>query len=175
MFDLKILQPGDCILFKGKGFISRGIRWFTDSEWNHVVIYVGGGNNYIVEAVMDGVEKNEILPLLKKAEKFCVRRIPDLTVENSELMKAKAYSLMYEPYDKLQFAGLAIYNLLRKIGIKASFLVPNKRDSIICSELYAVCALTISIKFKKKISLVTPDVLGKSDILTTVYEGSYGE
>jgi hypothetical protein len=30
------INTGDIILFSGKGHISAGIKWFTDSKWSHV-------------------------------------------------------------------------------------------------------------------------------------------
>ena len=171
--DLTTLHTGDCILFKGKGFISRGIQWFTDSEYSHVAMYVGGGNNQVIEATEAGVEINPILPLLKAADRVCVRRIPNLKVDDAEKMKAKGYSLIYEHYDYLQFAGLAIYFLFRKIGIQLSKLIPNSRVMMICSELFAVCAMIIPIIFKDNTALVTPGTLYSTELMNTVWEGKY--
>jgi hypothetical protein len=171
--DLTTLQTGDCILFKGKGFISRGIQWFTNSEYSHVVIYIGGGKNQVIEATEHMVEVSDLLPLLKEADKVCVRRIPNLLLNDAEKMKNKAYDLVYEPYDYIQFAGLALFNALRKIGIIWGRLVANAANKMICSEVYAVCALTIPIIFKSNTALVTPGTLYATELLTTVWEGKY--
>ena len=65
------------------------------------------------------------------------------------------------------------YFLLRKVGITISWLVRNVPGRLICSELFAVCALCIPIEFRKQTSLVTPDTLYTTDLMYTVYEGSY--
>lgn len=167
--DTSILQPGDCILFGGKSFISRGIKWFTDSKYSHVAIYVGGGEGFCIEATEAGVEKNPVAPLMAKAACYAVRRIPNLTVEQAELMKAKAYSLIYDGYDFVQLASLGLYYGVRKIFGKApAFLVRNAQGKMICSELFAVAALTIPLKFKKQTKLVTPDTLADTNLMTTI-------
>lgn len=40
---LKLLQPGDLLIYSGSGFFSRLIKLKTYSEWTHVAIYLGGG------------------------------------------------------------------------------------------------------------------------------------
>jgi len=166
-----MLQPGDCILFSGKSLISRGIRWFTDSKWNHAAIYVGGGGQFVIEATAAGVEKTALKELLK-CEAVCVRRIPDLKVEDAELMKDRAYGLIYDNYDYAQIASLGIYFLFRKIGIKIPWLVRNAKSEMICSELFAVCALVIPVRFERETKLVTPDSLYQTDKMNTMFEGS---
>jgi hypothetical protein len=168
--DLKSLIPGDCILVGGKSIVSRGIKWFTDSKYSHAAIYIGGGKNYIIEATMAGVEKNPISDLLDHAENLCIRRIPELTAEDAAEMKNKAYQLLYESYDILQFISYIPYFAFRKFGINLPFLVFNKRNKMICSELYAVCALAAGVKFAKSTKLVTPETLYETKKMITIYE-----
>jgi hypothetical protein len=168
--DLKSLIPGDCVLVGGKGIISRGIKWFTDSKYSHAAIYIGGGKNYVIEATMAGVEKNPISDLLDHAESLCIRRIPELTAEDAAAMKDKAYQLLYESYDILQFISYIPYFIFRKFGINLPFLVFNKRNKMICSELYAVCALAAGVKFAKNVKFVTPEILYETKKMITIYE-----
>jgi hypothetical protein len=164
------LQPGDCILIGGKSFVSRGIKWFTNSKYSHTALYLGGGSNYVAEATAVGVEKNKIQNLLAYAECVCVRRIPNLTVEQAEIMKDKAYSLIYDSYDTLQFISYIPYFLFRKVGINLPFLVFNSRQKMVCSELYAVCALAADIRLYKSVKLITPEFLYKTNKLITIIE-----
>lgn len=166
--DTKILQPGDFILFSGKSFISRGIKIFSGSKWSHIAIFIGNG--YVIEATAAGVEKNLLAPLISKAAGIAVVRIPDLSVENMELMKDKAYSMLGEKYDVWQLLTMAPYFLLRKIGIIAPFLIGDKAGEVVCSALCAMCAMVIPIKFAKSIKTVTPDTIYKSDKVVKVYE-----
>jgi len=130
------IYPGDILLFSGKGFISRGIKFFTNSEYSHVAIAVSGTE--CIEATAAGVEKSDIQTLINKTEHFCVRRI-DLTMEQAEKIKERAYQLLYESYDFLQFISMIPYLLLRKIGITWNSLIFNSRVRMICSELVGVC------------------------------------
>lgn len=167
------IHPGDVIFFKGKSFISRGIRWFTKSEWNHVALAVDG--TYIIEATAAGVERNKIELALKKCEKFMIRRIDSLTVAESELLKTKAYSLFYDNYDFLQLISMAPYFLFRRIGWNLPFLIFNSRGKMICSELVAVCYAAAGYKFSKRLKTETPDSLSKNSLFTTMFNGRYEE
>lgn len=42
-FLLKIMKPGDLLVYSGSGFFSRLIKFKTASEWTHVAVYVGDG------------------------------------------------------------------------------------------------------------------------------------
>ncbi len=42
-FLLRILQPGDVLIYSGTGFFSRLIKLKTGSEWTHVAVYIGNG------------------------------------------------------------------------------------------------------------------------------------
>ena len=42
-FLLKILEPGDMLVYSGSGFFSKLIKFKTASEWTHVAVYIGGG------------------------------------------------------------------------------------------------------------------------------------
>jgi len=167
---IEYLQPGDCVLLGGKGVVSRGIKWFTDSKYSHATLYVGGGKNYIIEATLAGVERNRIQDVLVHAERICIRRIPNLTVEEVELMKNKAYSLIYDSYDIPQFISYIPYFLFRKVGINLPFLVFNNRQKMVCSELYGVCALAAGIKLFRNIKLITPEFLYRTLKMVTILE-----
>lgn len=166
------IYPGDCILIGGNSFISRGIKFFTNSKYSHVALAVSGTE--VIEATAAGVEKNSIESLLKHADKICIRRIRSLTIEQVEIMKSKAYSLLYENYDTLQFISFIPYFIIRKLfGLNLHFLLFNSRTKMICSELYAVCAYAAGIKFTssiKKIKKITPDDLYKSSLMDTIIE-----
>ena len=51
---------GDLILYKdGTGWLSKAIRKLTNSQYNHIGIYVGKG--YILEALIKGVKLTNVL------------------------------------------------------------------------------------------------------------------
>ena len=165
-----ILQTDDILIVSGKGLLSRAIDWFTDSKWSHVALFVGDEGNHIIEATSIGVMVNDLQTLCKGHTDICVRRYAGLSTEQLGLIKDKAYSLVYEPYDYIQLLSLGTYNLFRKIGIKMPFLVRNARDRMICSELIAVAYSVVDIDFAKRIKLVTPAGLHDDTALITIYE-----
>lgn len=169
----KIFQPGelhegDFILFAGKVFISRGIEAISGSKWSHAAIYVG--NDYVIEATETGVEKNLLTPLIKQAKHIAVMRIPNLSVDDMERMKAKAYAMLGDHYDFLNLLTLAPYYLLRKLGITCNFLVFSTPGSVICSELCAECAMVIPFLFAKLAKLVAPQTIYTNGSITKAYE-----
>lgn len=164
-----ICQTGDCILLRGESFISKSIRKFTNSEWSHVAIYVGGGKRKTIDASLGGVRVSTIDKLMQDASAICIRRIPNLTVEEAERMKDKAYSMVYQPYDVPQFLSLGLYFILSALGINANWIIANGRSRYICSEAYAVCALTIPLEFADSVKQVVPETLFKTDLMNTIY------
>ena len=40
---LRLLQPGDILVYSGEGIFSKLIKLKTYSEWTHVAVYIGGG------------------------------------------------------------------------------------------------------------------------------------
>lgn len=166
--DTSILQPGDFILFSGKSFISRGIKFFSKSKWTHVAFFVGNG--YIIEATAAGVEKNLLAPLIKKTEAIAVMRVPNLTVEQMELMKAKAYAMLGEKYDVWQLLTFSVYFTLRKIGIIWPLLIGDRAGEVVCSTFGAMLLMVIPLKLCKRIKQATPDTFYSSGSLNKVYE-----
>ena len=164
------LHAGDCVLFEGTAFLSRGIKLFSGSRWSHAAIFVGDG--YIIEACAPGVEKNLLAPLIKQAKSIAVMRVPDLTMDQAELMKGAAYAMISVgmKYDFVNLVSLAPYFLLRKIGINAPWLVWSRKGEVICSELYARCLLTLPIKLAAAAKLVSPGVIYASKLLIKILE-----
>jgi hypothetical protein len=159
IFEPGELHSGDFILFAGKSFIARGIKLFSGSKWTHAAQLVGNG--YVIEANQPGVEKSLLAPLIKSASHICILRVPNLTVDNAELMKDAAYSMLSvgTEYDIINLISLAPYFLLRKIGINAPWLVWSAKGEVICSELCARSLLTICIKLASKAKLVSPGLM----------------
>ena len=159
IFEPGELHSGDMILFAGNSFISRGIKLFSGSKYSHAAQFVGNG--YVIEANQPGVEKNLLEPLIKSAAHICILRVPNLTVDNAELMKDCAYSMLSvgTEYDVLNLVSLAPYFLLRKLGINAPWLVFSAKGEVICSELCARSLINIGIKLAKQAKLVSPGLM----------------
>lgn len=163
---LETLRPGDVILFSGESWISKSIKWFSDSEWNHVAFYVGDG--YIIESTEAGVEKNSLEKRLKHVDKLLVRRCLLVSEEEIKKMIDYAEQVIYDGYDFLQLLSLGLYFLLRKIGIRWRLLVQNNRNRFICSELIYYLYLKIGIKIASHPELVTPQTIATSNIFIDI-------
>jgi uncharacterized protein YycO len=162
VFEPGELHSGDFILFAGEGFVSRGIKLFSGSKWTHAAQFVGNG--YVIEATRPGVEKNLLAPLIKKAAHICVLRVPNLSVDDSEILKAGAYSQLTvgTEYDFANLVTLAPYFVLRRLGLKPewiSWLVWSNKGEVICSELCARDLLAICIKLARSPKLVSPGTM----------------
>lgn len=169
--DTKTLHTADIVLVAGKGWISKSIMFLTDSKWSHAALYVGGGRQAVLEAVDDGVEENPFVTTAKGHTRIAIRRLPDLTVEQAEAIKAVAYKELNRPYDYVQLVTLGVYSVVRKyLGVRWSALVKNSKKSMICSELVEVAYAAAGVHFAKKDKMVTPDTLGEAENLVTVYE-----
>lgn len=164
------LEIADCVLLSGEGVSSRGIEWFTDSKYSHAAIYVGDGK--VIESTKAGVEKNKLHTLLKRADEYCIRRIPNLSLSQKRLIKNKAYSLLYTDYDTLQLISYIPYFILRKIGVDLPWLIFNKKSKMICSELYVVCVMAGGVKLcsDNNIKKITPATLYRTNKMITIIE-----
>lgn len=163
-------QVGDCLIISGDGFISDGIEWVTGGIVSHVAIYVGGGDNGIIEAREHGVERNTVDRLFKDVNRFVCRRIIGLTVEQSEIMKTKAYSLIKKNYDYRFFFSLGLFYMLKKLGITWFSLLGENKNELICNELYRLCALEAGISFTQRVYAETPDTYLTSALMNTVLD-----
>ena len=168
---LDSLHPGDILVVSGSGIISTGIKWATQSEWTHVAIYVGGGSQNIIEAVAGGVEIHEVVRIYEEHTEIMVRRLTGLTVDQVELIKDAAYTMLNDPYDWRQIISMGAYNLFRKIGIKLPWLVKCHDGEKICTEVVCGAFAAIGIKFGADEDLVSPGDIATAPNLVTVYQG----
>ncbi len=149
-FDLReSIQTGDIILFSGKGGISTGIKWMTNSPWSHVgmALRITGWDLVMlwesttlsnIRDVETGEEKQgvQLVPLSERLKRYdgavCVRHLI-VDRDNSMLSKLEAFrhDMKGRPYEKSKIELL-----------KAAYDGPlglNQEDlsSLFCSELVA--------------------------------------
>lgn len=130
------------------------IRWFTRSEYSHVVLVY---NNEVIEATFwHGVHKQSLDVILKSYKKILFRE-----VENVDSAKAWSFaeSQIGKPYDWLSLLGMFFRH--RWTSTKAWF----------CSELVA-CALFeggVTI-IRKEANRVTPENLLNSPLIKPIGE-----
>ena len=143
------LKTGDVVLFSGKGGISTGIKWFTNSKWSHVgmvlrlpewdaVLIWESTTLSDIADIESGKERKgvQIVPLSERIKKYKgevsirlldTERTPEMLKELS-LLRAEIKNRPYEE-DKIEL-------------IKAAYDGPfgaNKEDlsSLFCSEMVA--------------------------------------
>ncbi len=84
-----LIRPGDVVLVEGKQRISRAIKFFTNSVWSHMALYIGGAliNSPRVDAVPIRQKFGE------EAERLLVEALPGVGVVANPLAKYATYNL----------------------------------------------------------------------------------
>lgn len=158
------LKTGDVVLFSGKGGISTGIKWFTNSKWSHVgmvlkltewdaVMLWESTTLSDIADVESGKERKgvQIVPLSERVRKYKgevsirlldIERTPEMLKELS-LLRSEIKGRPYEK-DKIEL-------------IKAAYDGPfgaNKEDlsSLFCSEMVAEAYQRMGLLSEKKSS-----------------------
>jgi hypothetical protein len=160
-----VLEPGDIFLTRGKGFISRAIRFFTRrigesrTMVNHVGIVVKGGKlrrSVVVEALHEVVEH----PLWvqygpPKSDSVGVFRATNLTEEEVDIVVTEARSQLDKKYGYLKIAAhLADWFLL---GTYAFRRFTRSGRYPICSWLVAHAFAKAGKDFKVAPGAAQPD------------------
>lgn len=148
------VQPGDVLLYRGRGFVSKGIRFLDGSEVNHAAIAVSPTE--IAEATGHGLDTAATLASFESNERTIIRRPaggdPALAVA-----KAKQYLDSGVPYAYQQILLLAALCVTRRVPIKnrifrrilrraldgaadlLNALIDRGDDLMICSEYVYRC------------------------------------
>ena len=143
------LDTGDIVLFSGKGGISAGIKWFTNSKWSHVGMVVRLPEWDIVllwesttlsdiSDITTGEETQgvQLVPLSERLSKYtgdaCIRKLSiNVTSEMKNALSKLREELKGRPYEKNKIELIkAAYD---------GFFGENEENlsSLFCSELVA--------------------------------------
>jgi len=141
---VKGIMPGDVLLIRTikdnpfMALIGWLIRKITRGWTTHAAIYLGGGGNYIVEALLDGVKKTKLKKYLNNKTQFLVYRNRRLNTFKLTILKDFLYSAIGKPYDL--------------DGIKDFIFDDRKNDAnkFFCSELEVIGYQLIGIKSSNK-------------------------
>lgn len=148
------VQAGDILLFRGRGFVSKGIRFLDGSEVNHAAIALN--STELSEATGHGLDTASILTSLERNDLTVVlgadRGDPDAAAK-----RAQEYLGSGVPYAYQQILLLAVLCVTRRIPIKnrifrrvvrraleaaadlLNALVDRGADLMICSEYVYRC------------------------------------
>ncbi len=167
-------QIGDIIVLNTDDFISKFIRWVTDSKYSHVCVYIGGGeviesaNGYGVR-IIDLDEYTEdprtLLTLL---------RVRSLSPAKAKKIVEYAIGYIYRGYDFFGLIGIFSKHIVRKLNLNRwiTFYGKNRADEAAafwCSEFVGHCYEKFGIQFvKHDITYLTPDEIKKSRIVKEI-------
>jgi len=161
--DRSIIKIGYGILVHGDNLVSSLIRRFTDSDWNHIAISIGGDD--IVEAGFGGVRPAS----LRKYWNSKVRIIRVKDASREEHIKA---ALLGATKCNLKFDYLQILWILLTKIFGRSWLLEHlhRRNRYICSELYYDSWLMVGYILcpGKDISMISPEDIASSTLIEFV-------
>ncbi len=142
------LRPGDVLLVEGKGRISGGIKYLTQSTWSHSALYVGpmagaateGEPHVLIEANVDeGVVSAPLSKYLHCQTRIC--RPVGLSEADCEKVCRYACERIGLGYDFKNIIGLLCYlfpwPMTRSWRRRAIALGSGDASRIICSSLIA--------------------------------------
>jgi hypothetical protein len=144
----KTLRPGDVLLVEGKGRISGGIKYLTQSTWSHSALYVGpmagaapdGESHVLIEANIDeGVVSAPLSKYLHCQTRIC--RPVGLSEADCEKVCRYATERIGLGYDFKNVVDLMRYlfpwPLARRWRRRTTALGSGDASRIICSSLIA--------------------------------------
>jgi len=173
---LQKIECGDAILVRNsnkKAFISKGICWVTHSRVSHTALYVGGGENKIIEYTGDGCRVAKLSKYFGQDFTIWVRRIKGLTTTQASLMKSAAYNDVGKNYDFLSYIPYIFYQFLRAIGLgrfRKRDMLLHADDKQVCSSAYDKWAKSANVDLFPNLGeqQPTPEDILKNKLLRTI-------
>jgi len=143
------LRDADILLYHGSSWLSRAIRFFDGTPYNHASINVGNDN--VMEAIAEGVVRRSIKESIAHYEPVIVMRLIDRPNDVSPVLsKAQQYEGKRYAYEQLlllalicSFRKVRLNNAVAKFVGKvlegaASVLLKftkGNKEALVCSEL----------------------------------------
>lgn len=158
------LQPGDIILFKGNGIVSKFVKFFTRSEYTHVAMMVS--DTKMIEANWN--KKVNVVDFIYNPLEMEVYRYKNSLNVNQQISVVQtSYEMLNKYYD---YAQIVVY--LFEFFSKKHFNNPfNFQQFVICSELIDKSYLKLMIDLVpwRSIGNVSPDDLSKSKEIVRIF------
>ena len=159
-FMLKILQPGDLLIYSGTGLFSRLIKFKTASEWTHVAVYIGGGKQREFREARDAEEVDlriENLALVRRPKCPWDRAKSDEYWEEVKEQKYDYIGILWSFYARVQGRN-------NNKMFCSEYVVRDARAATGCSPMSE----------ETDADAVTPEDLGKTVAYTTIWMGKVG-
>jgi len=146
---LKTIKPGDLVFTRGESPIGKIIRWATESNLNHVAMYIGNG--LLIEETLGFNVR--ILPIEvyandKDTEIYLGRVKEPFDVDHLINYAKEFYG---SRYDLIGLFGILAKCIVKKTGLEKliTFWGKNKIAGIgmWCSEYMGVVFISVNIKF----------------------------
>ena len=158
------MRKGDLIFVKNKGWLFDRVRKITESEFDHIAIFVS--EDEIIEATPTrGVARVNVGKYDQVTHSVC--RIKD--EHRGELNKMVSYCIdkIGRKYDLLQ--AISIYILII-LGIKRTVNPLDIRNAFVCSELIGQAAEEAGVIFKDGVAIdrLTPADIYNSEKLVKI-------
>jgi hypothetical protein len=113
-------QAGDMLLFNGRSWLSKAIRFIDGADVNHAALAIDG--HTMIEAAGNGLRGAEIGPAVKGNNFTLVHRLPDTTDMKSVVEMGQRYLNGGTPYAYQQILLLAFLSITRRLDIKSRIL-----------------------------------------------------
>ncbi|OEF75653.1 hypothetical protein A148_16620 [Vibrio splendidus 1F-157] len=158
MLDLTKLELGDIILESGTTKNSGIIKFWTDSEYSHAMLYVG---NSIIHAMPNGVySKNPQRILVKSKNGLKVLRAKSrLNEKNKEVICNYARNLTGSIYNAVEAGASVVFNKVKKQAITSEQF---------CSRLVSQSYIQSGISLVKNYDYCSPEEINQSSALKEV-------
>ena len=156
IIDTTKLKKGDIIFSTTFNLTSKGIRFFTQSDFSHVMLYVD--NNSIIHADGNGVHAYNTQRILFDDENHCVvyRLKESISDENLNIILTYVRSLIGSPYSTIEAMLSKIYT--GKVKSKKLF----------CSRLIAQAFNQVNINLVDAPDYCSPENIRQSNYLEIV-------
>jgi hypothetical protein len=103
------LYAGDRVLIKNHGVISWLIRWWTSSDWNHLVPVLNQAGDILQIDLRGGVRiENLSMFIHRKCELLVLRPAIEFTAEQQANFLNAAWSIIGRKYDWLSFGAFLL-------------------------------------------------------------------
>jgi len=152
------MKIGYGILVHSPGLISRLIRYFTKSHWNHIAVSIGGFD--IIEACLTGVKLHDLRSYDRRGVELKVINVKNTSREKQIKAALFAATRCNLWYDYLQFVLIGLILKLNKPNFakRVNRFLNKITNSYICSEVYYDAWLMVGEVLcpTKDISEITP-------------------
>ena len=171
-----LINPGDILLFKGEGGISKLIAWGTDSEYSHVAVCVAPEMNLAIEAITRGGVRARDIRKIKR--EYVVYRIREGHPYNMDKTISYLVEKLNNRYDYFGVFFLGILKLLSRIGLplkKAANKWQKDRDyfcSELCYEAFDIGGGLDIVPQIEEADITSPGDIAKSPVVGVVENSS---